>query len=269
MCVEDEEDKWLVSLRGDVFPSDKSLRDSVEENWFNNPDTRLLMSWDINDLKADETMKLIWFPSVPTRKCRPQIGKHIKIMKAINISLLYRLLSLDISRAFPCFMSERESQGNVTVTSRPHHGVRNPRHLDWSFNMSSKLIQKKNIKVSNPWTFVGSSTVERWIPIGMLKHCGDVIMGAIASQITSLTIVYSTIYSDADQRKHQSSASLAFVWRIHRDRNAENVSIWWRHHENSMSWSHNRFWKMDALWHLWWRKFSTTCGISVLINHKK
>ena len=34
--------------------------------------------------------------------------------------------------------------------------------------------------------------------------------------ITSLTIVYSTIYSDADQSKHQSSASLAFVWGIHR-----------------------------------------------------
>ena len=41
-------------------------------------------------------------------------------------------------------------------------------------------------------------------------------MGAIASQITSLTIVYSTVYSDADQRKHQSSASLAFVRGIHR-----------------------------------------------------
>ena len=36
-------------------------------------------------------------------------------------------------------------------------------------------------------------------------------MDTIASQITSLTIVYSTVYSDADQRKHQSSASLAFV----------------------------------------------------------
>ena len=41
-------------------------------------------------------------------------------------------------------------------------------------------------------------------------------MGAIASQITSLTIVYSTVYSDAYQRKHQSSASLAFVRGIHR-----------------------------------------------------
>ena len=47
-------------------------------------------------------------------------------------------------------------------------------------------------------------------------HYGDVIMGAIASQITSLTIVYSTVYSDADQRIHQSSASLAFVRGIHR-----------------------------------------------------
>ena len=43
-------------------------------------------------------------------------------------------------------------------------------------------------------------------------------MGAIASQITSLTIVYSTVYSDADQRKHQSSASLAFLRIIHRGR---------------------------------------------------
>ena len=39
-------------------------------------------------------------------------------------------------------------------------------------------------------------------------------MGAIAPQITSLTIVYSTLYSGADQRKHQSSVSLAFVCGI-------------------------------------------------------
>ena len=41
-------------------------------------------------------------------------------------------------------------------------------------------------------------------------------MSTISSQTTSLTIVYSTVYSDADQRKHQSSASLAFVRGIHR-----------------------------------------------------
>ena len=42
-------------------------------------------------------------------------------------------------------------------------------------------------------------------------HYNDVIMGAIASQITSFTIVYSIVYSDSNQRKHQSTASLAFV----------------------------------------------------------
>ena len=47
-------------------------------------------------------------------------------------------------------------------------------------------------------------------------HYNDVIMNTAASQITSLTIVYSTVYSDADQRKHLSSASLAFVRGIHR-----------------------------------------------------
>ena len=65
-------------------------------------------------------------------------------------------------------------------------------------------------------------------------HYSDVIMGAMASQ---------TIYSGADQRKYHSYASLAFVLGIHRGPvnsphkwpvNAENVSIWWRHHVNTM-----------------------------------
>ena len=47
-------------------------------------------------------------------------------------------------------------------------------------------------------------------------HYYDVIMGAQVSQITSLAIVYSTVYSGAYQRKHQSSASLAFVRGIYR-----------------------------------------------------
>ena len=47
-------------------------------------------------------------------------------------------------------------------------------------------------------------------------HYNDVIMSAMASQITSRAIVYSAAYSSADQRKHQSSASLAFVRGIHR-----------------------------------------------------
>ena len=76
--------------------------------------------------------------------------------------------------------------------------------------------------------------VSKWF----VAHYIDVIMTTIASQIISLMVIYSTVYSDADQRKHQSPTSLAFVWGIHRDRwfpaqmasYAENVSIWWRHH---------------------------------------
>ena len=44
-----------------------------------------------------------------------------------------------------------------------------------------------------------------------IRHYNDAIMSLITSQITSLTIVYSIVFSDADQRKHQSSAVLAFV----------------------------------------------------------
>ena len=49
------------------------------------------------------------------------------------------------------------------------------------------------------------------------KHYIDVIMTTQASQITSLTVVYSIVYLGADQRKHQSSVSQAFVRGIHRD----------------------------------------------------
>ena len=48
------------------------------------------------------------------------------------------------------------------------------------------------------------------------QNTADVIMSAIASQITGVSIVYSTVCSDADRRKHQSSTSPAFVKEIHR-----------------------------------------------------
>ena len=76
-----------------------------------------------------------------------------------------------------------------------------------------------------------------------LNHYTDAIMTTMASQITSLTIVYSTVYSGADQRKRQSSGSLAFVgnssvtgeFPAQMASNAENVSIWWRHHAKKCS----------------------------------
>ena len=100
--------------------------------------------------------------------------------------------------------------------------------------------------------------------ISHIVHYSDVIMSVIASQITSLTIVYLTVNSGADQRKHQSSASVAYVWGIAGDRwqrasNAENVSIWWRHHGSLITWSrllqchlqillHRLEWEMRVCW---------------------
>ena len=59
--------------------------------------------------------------------------------------------------------------------------------------------------------------LKNWCDISVSSfHYYDVIMNAMASQNTSVSVVYSTVVSDADQRKHQSSASLAFARGIHR-----------------------------------------------------
>ena len=47
-------------------------------------------------------------------------------------------------------------------------------------------------------------------------HYSDLIMSAMASQITGVSILCSTVCSGADQIKHQSSTSLSFVRGIHR-----------------------------------------------------
>ena len=63
-------------------------------------------------------------------------------------------------------------------------------------------------------------------------------MSGMASQITGVLIVYSTVCSGADQRKHQISASLAILREIHRwavepphkGPVTRKRFIWWRHH---------------------------------------
>ena len=77
----------------------------------------------------------------------------------------------------------------------------------------------------------------------------DVIMSAIASQIAIVSIVFLTVCSGADPRKHQNYASLAGLCegnppvtggiRLQRASNAENVSIWWRHHALITCWRAN------------------------------
>ena len=60
-----------------------------------------------------------------------------------------------------------------------------------------------------------STFTNKHITVEHRSYYSDVIMGTMASQITSITIVYSTVYPGADQRKNQSSSSLALVRGIH------------------------------------------------------
>ena len=83
--------------------------------------------------------------------------------------------------------------------------------FQWVKTLESTSIRLwSNILVSNRYL------IHVNLRVCAIWHYDDVIMSAIASQITSLTIVYSTVYPGPDQSQHQSSASLAFVWGIHR-----------------------------------------------------
>ena len=71
-----------------------------------------------------------------------------------------------------------------------------------------------------------------------VAHYIDVMMGAMASQITSLTIVYSTVYSNADKKKSKlrvtglcaGNSPATGEFHLQMAIHAENVFIWWRHH---------------------------------------
>ena len=124
-------------------------------------------------------------------------------------------------------------------TTRPTHALRSPtpwksyqihgKSTDmyfWGHNcgllfygLSLKIFQMHiQNKTIQEWEHIFQPTSVWQLWAHHAYHYIDVIMTTMASQITSLTVVYSIIYSDADQRKHQNSASLAFVWGIHRDR---------------------------------------------------
>ena len=90
------------------------------------------------------------------------------------------------------------------------HFVSMSQHVMMNFKADSGLVP-------SPSEMPLHCDVSHWLGAS-LEHYNDVIMTTMASQITSLLFVYSFAYSDADQRKYQSSTSLAFVWGSHRDR---------------------------------------------------
>ena len=72
-------------------------------------------------------------------------------------------------------------------------------------SLKTGVLVKWQLWSNRRMTLSGQRDTAHWSQCLQLAHCDDVIMSTITSQITSPTVVYSTVYSDADQRKHQSS----------------------------------------------------------------
>ena len=124
---------------------------------------------------------------------------------------------------------------SFNISNRLHHGP-----LGYVLNFTGYT----NTSLPRELSWI-TCTIPEWGHDGKCKYYySDVIRSGVASQITSLTIVYSNGYSGTNQRKHQSSTSPAFVRGIHRwPVNSLHkgpvtwtffFSIWWRHHCISM-----------------------------------
>ena len=166
-----------------------------------------------------------------------------KIMSAFNDGEMVLGALLDLSKAFD------NVDHDILLNKLNMYGIRGTAH-DW---FRSYLFQRKQFVAFN-----GSTS----------NHYDDVIMTTIASQVTSLTSVYSTVYSDADQRKLQSSRHWPLCGEFtgtgefpaQRASYAENVSIWWRHHVNlllnvgfhkGLFWGHYSFYCISMIWSMY------------------
>ena len=122
--------------------------------------------------------------------------------------------------------------------------------LNCLFNSSFKLTSKKTSEICFTCLLGGESTGDWWIPHHKSPvHYTDVKMSLMASQITSLTVVNSTFI----QTQIKENIKAPRHWPLcgeftgtgefpaQRASYAENVSIWWRHHELSISiaWCHH------------------------------
>ena len=120
---------------------------------------------------------------------------HLAIKKTLSMHLILKV-------GIAC----RYRYGYQTIARKVQHDIL----IFWiHFHTASNYVDGGYVICSH-WSHVFGIVFYSFV-LSSVHHYGDVIMGAIASQITNLTIVCSTVYSDADQRKHKSSASLAFV----------------------------------------------------------
>ena len=141
---------------------------------------------------------------IPPRICLYQVKKRtwwciVGVYKGWGLAILNGRISPTVYN-FTCVLHRGKSMVDYMLI----------RYDCWKFCLDFKVELMSDIIEAVSCSELLSNAC-KW-----LIHYNDVIMSAMSSQITSHTIVYSTVYSDADQRKHQSSASLAFVRGIHR-----------------------------------------------------
>ena len=108
--------------------------------------------------------------------------------------------------------SRRACNSESVSTAWRHHAM-------WTLRRFSSRSDDKTCGIlvrTSRHVWFDSPVYSRDPHLTITAHYDDVIMTMLASQITSLTVVYSIVYSGVNQRKHQSSASLAFVREIHR-----------------------------------------------------
>ena len=124
---------------------------------------------------------------------------------------------------------------------RPHK-VNSPLS-GWNFKLFCQELQDPISTIS---TGIGGVIVPSLSPWNVINpiHNNDVIMSAMVYQLTSLTIVYSTVYSRCRSKKTsklqvtglcQGNSLVKGEFPAQRAGNAENLSIWWRHHDSSVN----------------------------------
>ena len=126
-------------------------------------------------------------------------------LKQISFTKLYMWVSFAKWRTFCLEVNvlRKVEQAQIPLQKYLHCVLRSSsiQGLDPRFNIYNFQVKGGAFRITSPMV--------------TLPHYSEVIIGAMASPITRLTIVYSAVYSGADQRKYQSSASLAFVRGIH------------------------------------------------------
>ena len=128
------------------------------------------------------------------------------------VDIFYIVLKTDILQIRLLHDSQHDSSDTL-VTENQHGGCwwpgayLKPCHLQ-------PLCGRSPVFTEHEWSSVNSKHNTRNEDIAARSYV--LIYFSMVSQITSLTIVYSTVYPDADHRKHQSSASLPIVRGIHR-----------------------------------------------------